>query len=360
MPRLTATKIEAKTEFVLSVPLDLMNAMYFTSLADRSHGIDGWPEETRREMAPDLLKELDALYSVPGDHLGVMGQFGDHLWARPEAWLDVDSLLRYLNGLAPGMGIRPEKPGVQGLFFDAFRFEYQLETDAATRDEARSLMEARLKEEGLDPAPALAVFDDPKGLRKRMASLIKRFYAEHYEPDIPRRMPLLERSYAAHRREVDSDPAELTKRLSGRPTGCLDTYCTGPYERLYFAPSLDMGPYVSCSDLGTVHGFFYPCDAAGAEDVKAADDVRLARLYKALGDEQRLSILRMLRGREMFIQEIVERTGLHQSVVSRHLSFMHAVGLLRKRREGNMKYISINPEVSELISRTLDLVGAPR
>jgi DNA-binding transcriptional ArsR family regulator len=192
-----------------------------------------------------------------------------------------------------------------------------------------------------------------------MTALIVRVYQEHYKADLPRRIPLLEASADAHGKDVNLDPAELGKRLSGRDNACIGDVCPGPFEKLYFSPSLDVGPYISCSNLGSIHGYVYPCDANGDDDTESeADTVRLARIYKALADEQRLSILQMLRGREMYVQEIVDRTGLHQSVVSRHLSFMAAVGLLVKRRKGSMKYLSINPEMHETLAGTIDLFAA--
>jgi DNA-binding transcriptional ArsR family regulator len=63
----------------------------------------------------------------------------------------------------------------------------------------------------------------------------------------------------------------------------------------------------------------------------------------------------MLRGREMYANEIVEATGLHQSVVSRHLGFMKAVGLLSVRKQNNMKFYSINPAIREEFGKTLEL-----
>ena len=117
-----------------------------------------------------------------------------------------------------------------------------------------------------------------------------------------------------------------------------------------------MGPYTSCARIDDIHGLFYQLEpeyrGTAAED---AEETRLARLYKALGDEQRLRILRMLRNREMYAQEIVERTGLHQSVVSRHLSFMKAVGLLNARKQNNMKFYSLNPAARDMLTGTLAL-----
>lgn len=70
---------------------------------------------------------------------------------------------------------------------------------------------------------------------------------------------------------------------------------------------------------------------------------------------QRLRILHMLQGREMYAREIVDRMSLHQSVVSRHLSFLRAVGLVTIRKHNNMKFFSLNPEITEQLSKTLDL-----
>ena len=154
----------------------------------------------------------------------------------------------------------------------------------------------------------------------------------------------------------EQDVIALARKLTGRQTVCLEDVCPGPYEEILFAPSLDMGPYNSCSVIDRIHGYFYPCEPEFmGTPPEAEESARLARLYKALSDEQRLRILRMLRGREMYAQEIVERTGLHQSVVSRHLMFMRAVELLHVRRQNNMKFYSLNPEIRAQLGATLDL-----
>jgi DNA-binding transcriptional ArsR family regulator len=57
----------------------------------------------------------------------------------------------------------------------------------------------------------------------------------------------------------------------------------------------------------------------------------------------------------MYAQEIVDATEIHQSVVSRHLSFMKAVGLVNVRRQNNMKFYSLNPEAREMLGATLAL-----
>ena len=118
---------------------------------------------------------------------------------------------------------------------------------------------------------------------------------------------------------------------------------------------MDMGVYSSCSyhrpDTRSVLSL--EPEYLGAP--RTGEETRLARIYKALGDEQRLRILRMLSEQELYAQEIVERTGLHQSVVSRHLAFMKAVGLLNARKHNNMKFYSLNPAAREMLTGTLAL-----
>lgn len=358
MPRLSpAAEPTTKVEFVLSESLDMMNAMYFTHLAGDAEGIEGWPAKLRQEMEPELLAELDFLYTFPKGQPGIMGQFGDHLWAHRETWESVDAVIEYLRSLPEDIGEPTTNPGIQGLVCYVVcgpLAPAELEISDPGPD-ARAALIAQLNVLDVEVDETLEIYDDPGRLRDRMIRLIERFYEEHYKAEWPRRRPVLERAIAIHEKYDTSDPAALARQLSGRSNSCIGGACAGPFEKLYFAPSVDMGPYVSCLYLGSIHGLFYPYVPGTSDAASGTDKVRLARIYKALADEQRLGILEMLRGREMFVQEIVERTRLHQSVVSRHLSFMHAVGLLSKRRDGSMKYVSINPEIYDTLAETLDV-----
>src|SRR5512145_1831504 len=120
MPRLTtaeSTVDKPTVQFVFEPMLDMMNAMYFTHLVVDSEGVEGWPVEVRRQMSPDLLAELDFLYSYPKGQPGIMGQLGDVLYAHPEAWMSVADLLAFVRSLPSGIGSSEADPGIQGLAF---------------------------------------------------------------------------------------------------------------------------------------------------------------------------------------------------------------------------------------------------
>jgi DNA-binding transcriptional ArsR family regulator len=358
MPRLSQTTIEAPwLQFVVSPALDMLNAMYFTSLVPQMEGVDGWPEQLRREMAPDLLEELDALYNYPAGDPGVLGIFGDNMFVHPELWGDIESLVSYVRTMPLGIGQPPGNPGIQGLIHETtFRYPEDVDHAEYASLPPREAVERRMRSlDDRDADAIMTLYDHPEELRERMAVLLERFYAEHYRSEMPKRMPALHRSVATHRQETVTDAGQLAARLTGRNT-CLEGVCAGPFTRLVFTPSTDMGVYSSCSSIGQTHGLYYPCEPEymGAQPDEA-QETRLARIYKALGDEQRLRILRMLSEQEMYAQEIVERTGLHQSVVSRHLTFMKAVGLLNARKHNNMKFYSLNPAAREMLTGTLTL-----
>lgn len=369
MPRLTPLK-QAPTsniQFVVSPSLDMMNAMYFTSLVPQTEGVEGWPLQLRTEMRPELLAELDFLYNYPAGDPGLMGTLGENLFTRPETWQGVDALLRYVRSMPDGIGGLPLDPGIQGITYQAtFRYPEDVDPSEYEGMSEREAIERRMRSLGDRDADAImAQYDRPAELRERMAGLIQRFYQEHYREEMAGRVPCLERSAAEHRAEeatlllrfgTQQDAARLAARLTGRERSCLEGGCAGPFERYVFAPSLDMGAYTSCAVVDGTHGLFYPCErrfVTGGDEEE--DTVRLARIHRALSDEQRLRILRLLQEREMYAQEIVERTGLHQSVVSRHLGFMKVVGLVRVRPQNNMKFFSLNPDIQEELNKTISL-----
>jgi DNA-binding transcriptional ArsR family regulator len=60
----------------------------------------------------------------------------------------------------------------------------------------------------------------------------------------------------------------------------------------------------------------------------------IERLFKVLGDESRLRILQSLEEGERSVSEILERTGLAQTLASFHLRTLREAGILGTERRG--------------------------
>lgn len=75
--------------------------------------------------------------------------------------------------------------------------------------------------------------------------------------------------------------------------------------------------------------------------------MNLADIFKALGDETRLEIVKMLIGRELCVCDILESVDKSQPVVSHHLKVLRLTTLVTDRREGKWVYYKLNPLVLE-------------
>jgi ArsR family transcriptional regulator len=87
-------------------------------------------------------------------------------------------------------------------------------------------------------------------------------------------------------------------------------------------------------------------------------------LFKALGDECRLRIVRAVSQAELSVAELVKVLGMPQSTVSRHLKPLRESELLESRRDGTSVFYHrgpsfSDPELSQVIDRALtDIPGA--
>jgi DNA-binding transcriptional ArsR family regulator len=351
---------DTSVQFVVAPGLDVLNAMYFTFLAGEYEGVGEWPVEARRRLDPALRDEMNLLFTFPRGEPGILGALTDTSFLHPETWGSVDDLLAYLRDLPADGAPQPERLGIRGLAAYALRWPCDEQVSPAPPPASVSRAQFARALQGAAGAPdrdtALALYDGAEQLRARMLRAVRRFYDEHYRPDEARRLECMRRSVEAHTGDSRADPQELMDRIAQRHINCIDIEAPGAYQRFVFTPSLDVGVYNSCADVPPVHGFFYRCEpqfvrALPAEDV---DTERLAGIYRALADEQRLRILRLLQGRELYAQEIVERTGLHQSVVSRHLSFLKAVGLVTVRPQNTMKFYALNPVMGDQLREAVD------
>jgi ArsR family transcriptional regulator len=70
-----------------------------------------------------------------------------------------------------------------------------------------------------------------------------------------------------------------------------------------------------------------------------------ASLFRLLGDEARLRILRLLNAERLNVTELTSILGLAQSGVSRHLGLLKDAGLVEERRDGGFTYFRLAPAI---------------
>ena len=87
---------------------------------------------------------------------------------------------------------------------------------------------------------------------------------------------------------------------------------------------------------------------------------QVAHYFSLLADPTRLRILSCLCSDERPVHEVVERIGLTQANISRHLNILYRAGVVERRRDGSTVYYRvIDPNFVD-ICRTVSISVASR
>lgn len=87
----------------------------------------------------------------------------------------------------------------------------------------------------------------------------------------------------------------------------------------------------------------------------------LAEYFKVFSEANRLAVLDALRDGPLNVTAVVERTGLSQALVSKHLKLLTIAGLVQRRPEGSLVYYEvIDKGVFKLMGQAEKLMLAAR
>jgi DNA-binding transcriptional ArsR family regulator len=203
--------------------------------------------------------------------------------------------------------------------------------------------EAALRDEAVAACPDVLrrsvgrLLDDPTG-ELRAIRRVLRAWAERFAS-------IEDRVAAMEQRDVDGRRADLERlplaEFVERATGGVRWVPEAATRRLFMSPSYFTRPYNYVFGGRDWHMFAYPLaeSALGAD----ADAVPAAsiRLFRALGDESRLRILRLLASGDLYLTEIAERMGLSKPTVSHHLAQLRVAGLVTITEAGGLTYYSL-------------------
>jgi DNA-binding transcriptional ArsR family regulator len=185
-------------------------------------------------------------------------------------------------------------------------------------------LEALLRE----PATAL------DGIRRLLAA-----WLPHFEEVEPRVLAMLERDVALRTADRGAlGPMELIEVT----TGGIRWPGEAAVTRVILAPSYFSRPYNYVLGGADWRMYGYPiADAALDTSDPLAPPAAVVRLHRALGDETRLRILRLLRERDLYLTEIAGLLDLSKPTIKHHLALLRVAGLVTVTDEGGMTYYTL-------------------
>jgi DNA-binding transcriptional ArsR family regulator len=173
-----------------------------------------------------------------------------------------------------------------------------------------------------------------------------------YQEIEPRVLSIIERDAKSRLPELTSlRPSEVIERA----TNGIRWLSEPGVRRVVLAPSYLVRPYNFTFSGPDWRLFIYPVADASLEPLDPlAPPPGVLRLHRALGDDTRLRILRLLRDRDWYLTEIAERLELSKPTIKHHLAQLRAAGLVTLIEEGGLSYYSLRRD--RLKDASADLV----
>ena len=165
---------------------------------------------------------------------------------------------------------------------------------------------------------------NPEENKKELLDLLTGWY-EHVFPTIsPDFVSLADRD-AEEKRELirDVPPEQVVERVA---PGIQWT--PGPdVDRVVLFPAYSPRPWVYMSEFKRVK-IFCPPITADRTPTPGGDPAELVRIYKALGDESRLKLLKRLKAGPISLADAAQEVGLAKSTTHHHLAILRQAGFV--------------------------------
>lgn len=338
-------------DFSLAPVFNILESLHLLSDAKELSGLGEWISATAARMTDDQRRRNNVVFNVMHP-LFIVEDAAHMQFDRFEDFIryverhDADQLRNTLTSQwVTWMDKYPEDwpvgtaPSIESLLnnVDAF-IEFMSIVNHCDDDDVEAIWR-----EGHD------ILQDPARMRSVIVSHLREMYDAYLQPEYERTLPMLHESVMAFQKMdyANLTPLEAIRAVTGRDLSGKTDPWMDQAEQVLFVPSPHIGPYVAkCYVKQTMYVIFGARLPRGAS-VTSPDLSRAELLVRlnALADDTRLRILEMLtRHDEMYAQDIIERLGLSQPTVSRHLSQLSATGYLTERRQDVAKVYSLNSD----------------
>ena len=128
----------------------------------------------------------------------------------------------------------------------------------------------------------------------------------------------------------------------------------GPDDRLVLAPSTYVWPHVRVNcDAPWPLGLVFPASSIVREARPRIPPAQLVGVLRALADDTRLRVLRLIAERPRSTQELAPLVGVSEAGLSKQLRVLAEAGLLERRREGYYVLYRLVPEQVAAVAPSL-------
>ena len=199
---------------------------------------------------------------------------------------------------------------------------------------------------------------DAEGYKRELIEVLELWADRVFKPELPTIAPILERDAEVKRELLRDLPID---RFITTATNGVEFAPRPGIDRVVMIPSFLSRPLVSYLELGESLVIIYPVADESVSADADAPPLRLVRLSKALGDDKRLRILRVLSEGEKTLMELAEMFGVAKTTMHHHMIVLRSAGLVsvgvgQKRYRLRTETV---PDVGALLSGYLGAATGP-
>jgi DNA-binding transcriptional ArsR family regulator len=324
---LIGTGPRLSVEVVPSLPAEMLTGLLKFGMEDSVETFDvgaPWFEEVRKNASRALLDELRRAsregIRPAGDLIGIVLQ--------PTPCADIPSFLERVRGTEAdelwlalsGYHVVPIRERVGE---DVFRRAAAGDTEAR-----RGLVETARKvypdTSSDEPTPRLEL--DTGTAKSLVMEVLERWYEEIFKPTETETIDILARDAEA---KVAMAAGLSPEALIEAATNGLEFRREPWASRVILMPQVALRPWNTMSGWEDLYILGYPVADESLGLDQSAPPASLVRLHKALGDEKRLRMLKVLAKGSASLQQLAHATGLAKSSAHHHLVILRAAGLVK-------------------------------
>jgi DNA-binding transcriptional ArsR family regulator len=307
-----------------------------------------WSTQVREKAKPDLLEDLGLFYAHAEN---------SHIWKNLqgmvyecEAPKDVPAFLAHLEAVDP-LELRLH---LIGYYQRGTRKHTPLDVilAAAEGDEEAQrqfLKTLRPEVQGFKGMVKFIFSLEAEAFKMLLLSILQRWYKRVFCDYEQEYMQIIERDAEAKRAMKEQMSFE---QLFETATNGI-TYVPEPgLRKVLLIPCYVTRPWNVLNEYQGISLIGYPVADESVAQERNEPPPQLVRLYKALADERRLRILKLLTARSYSLQEIADEFGAAKTTMHHHMSILRSAGLVLARTDDNI-YTLRRPTLAEA-SQLLD------
>lgn len=299
--------------------------------------------ELRATETPDLEAAIADLMGEIGDNPGEVDKVPAHLFGLayvcPEPRAAAD-LIAYVEA----MEAREVQLTILGRHMGMHK-EASAETiTAATEGEEaalRTLLATAEDEPVWRSVMKRTVERGPDATKELLLRVLVGWNEQIVQPARAEFWPVLERDAQAKAELARSMPVD---RLIESTTGVRFTRDPG-VKKVVLMPNYFLRPWILVTDYKDMALFAYAASDENLEAASADPPVALVRLYKALGDENRLRVLKRLTEDDLSLRDAAQLLGVAKSTAHHHLALLRQAGLVWVQEVDGDKVYSLRDDL---------------